>query len=91
MALVDDHQIDVAKRTGLGAHRLDASEGDWLSQVLAANAGAVDAKRCTRPMLAHFLGILLDQLLDMGEHEHPSLWPVLQGILAQRGHNVRLS
>ena len=82
VALVDQHQIDVAQLLGLGAHRLDACKGDRLAELLLANAGAVDAKRCTRPMLAHLLGILLDQLLDVRQHEHHSLRPVLQGILA---------
>ncbi len=45
----------------------------------------------TRPVLSHLLSVLGDQFPDVREHEHTGLGPVLQGILAQRGHNVALA
>ena len=91
MAFVDDHQVDVSQLLRLGAHRLYASKRDRLPQVLAANARAVDPHWRTWPVLAQLLSVLLDQLLHMGQHQDTGLGPVLQGILAQRGHNVRLA
>ena len=88
VALVDDHQVNVAQLLGFAAHRLDACKCDRLTELLLADAGAVDAHRNAWPVQAHLLGVLLDQLLDMREHQNLRLWPVLQGVLAQGGHNV---
>ena len=82
VALVNDHQIKVAQQVGLGSHGLDASKRNRLANVSLADASAVYAHRCSRPMQTHLLGVLLNQFLDMGEHQHPSLRPVLQCVLA---------
>ena len=91
VALVNDDQIDVAQVTRFAANRLDAGKGDGLSEIPTADAGAVDAHRCAWPVQAHLLGVLLDQLLDVREHQDARLWPVLERVLAQGGDDVGLS
>ena len=91
VALVDDHQVNVAQLLGLTAHRLDACKSDRLAELFLSDAGAVDSHRNAWPVQAHLLGVLLDQLLHVREHQNLRLRPVLQGVLAQRGHNMRLA
>ena len=81
----------MAQLPRLAAHRLNARKRNRLAQITLSNAGRINPHRRTRPVLAHLLGVLLDKLLDMGEHQDTGLGPVLQSILAQRGHNMALA
>ena len=75
MALINDDQINVANLFGLVPNRLDARERDRFAKLFHANAGRVNPQRGVVPMLAHLLGVLLDQLLDMRQHEDLRLRP----------------
>ena len=90
VALVDDHEIDVTDFGGALPNRLDARERDGLAELLPTNACRVDAHRRARPMLAHLLRVLLDELLNVREHEHARLRPTRERVAAERGDDVAL-
>ena len=91
VALVDDANVDVAYAAGLAVDRLNASKSDGFAQLLPAHPSRIDAHRRTRPMLAHLLGVLLNQFLYMGQHHNFSVRPILHSILTKCSNNMTLA
>ena len=91
MAFIDNHQIDVADFFRSIADGLDAGKCYRLLQLLSPQAGGKDTKRRSGPVLEHFLSVLLNQLLDVCQHQNARLGIVLQGPLAEGRDDVALA
>ena len=59
--------------------------------MLHPQARGVDAQWRIGPVLAQLLSVLRYQLLNVRQHQHLSLWPVLNGLLAQGRNDVALA
>lgn len=90
-ALVDEDEIEPAQVERLSGRRLNAREDDRLEHVLAAQPGAVDAKRGLRPDGDDLFRVLLDELSHMGEHQDALPGPLLQRLPDDGGDQERLS
>ena len=91
VTFVDQDQINMPNLGGVRPDRLNARERDRLLKVLAPQAGGKDTERRIRPMLEHFIGVLLDQFFDMRQHQDARFGIRLQSLFAKRGDDVALA
>jgi hypothetical protein len=84
VCLVYDDQIEGVQFAGPLVDRLDTGEDHRVLGVAASQAGRVDAEAHLRADRAQLVGRLLQQFLDVGQHQDAAT-PLNHGVFADRG------
>lgn len=90
MSLVHQDQVEGAQLAGALVDRLDAGQDDRPAGVPALQASRVDAEADLGADLAQFVRRLFQQLLDVGQDQHPAV-PARHRVLADGRHDRRLA
>lgn len=90
-ALVDVNHVDPAKFEAALVDRVDRRVGNLAAQLLAPDAGRVDADVDVWPDANQLLQVLLQQLLLRLQHQDAGAWKLLVGALARRRNHHGLA